>query len=136
MKNSKLTKVRIDTKDNYKLGIFFIIISSLCFALIAVGVKQIGHLPLMEILFFQNIPTMVIIPIILKKMNISLLGNNKPFLWSSGFLNVIIQLAKFYTFTVMLLADATTIHRLSPFFVFFLSGIFLKEKLSINPVLL
>lgn len=134
MKNSKLTKVRIDTKDNYKLGIFFIIISSLCFALIAVGVKQNLHLPLMEILFFQNIPTMVIIPIILKKMNISLLGNNKPFLWSSGFLNVIIQLAKFYTFTVMLLADATTIHRLSPFFVFFLSGIFLKEKLSFQQI--
>lgn len=134
IKNSKLNHVNNDTKDNYKLGIFFILISCLCFSLIAVGVKQVGHLPLMEIVFFQNIPAMIIIPIILKKMNISLLGNNKLFLWCSGFLNVIIQLAKFYTFTVMLLADATTIHRLSPFFIFFLSGIFLKEKISFRRI--
>ncbi|HER24170.1 MAG TPA: DMT family transporter [Candidatus Atribacteria bacterium] len=134
IKNSKLNNVKIDTKDNYKVGIFFILISCICFSLIAVGVKQVGHLPLMEIVFFQNIPAMIIIPIILKKMNISLLGNNKPFLWSSGFLNVIIQLAKFYTFTVMLLADAATIHRLSPFFIFFLSGIFLKEKISFRRI--
>jgi drug/metabolite transporter (DMT)-like permease len=134
MKNSKLTEVRINPKDNYKLGIFFIIISSFCFALIAAMVKQLRHLPLMEIVFFQNIPTMIIVPLILKKMHISIFGNNKPFLCFGGFLNVITELAKFYTFTVMLLADATTIQKLNPFFVFFLSGIFLKEKLSFRQI--
>ena len=134
IKNSKLTKVKIDTKDNFKLGIFFIIISSLCFALTAAMVKYVRHLPLMEIILFQNIPTMIIIPIILKKMNISLLGNNRLFLCFGGFLGIITALTKFYTFTVMLLTDAVTIHRLSPFFIFFLSGIFLKEKLSFQRI--
>lgn len=134
IKNSQLTKVKIDTKDNYILGIFFIIISSLCFALVAVIVKYVRHLPLMEIVFFQNIPAMIIIPLMLKKMKISILGNNKPFLWFCGFLVIITDLAKYYTFTVMLLADATTIQKLSPFFVFFLSGIFLKEKLNFRQI--
>jgi drug/metabolite transporter (DMT)-like permease len=99
-----------------------------------VGVKYIKHLPLMEIIFFQSIPTMIIIPLMLKKMNISLLGNNKPFLWFYGLVGIIIQLAKFYTYTVMLLTDAITIHRLSPIFVFFLSGILLKEKLNFRQI--
>ena len=110
------------------------IISSLCFALIAAIVKQVRYLPLMEIVFFQSIPSMIIIPLIAKKMHISLFGKNKPFLLSSGFLNVSVQLTKYYTFTMMLLSDATTIHRLSPFFVFLLSGIFLKEKLSFRRI--
>ena len=134
IKNSKLTKVRIDTKDNYKAGIFFIITASICLVLMAVMVKQVRHLPLMEIMFFKDIPTMIIIPIILKNMNIPLLGNNKPFLWFGGFLGIITALAKFYTFTFMFLADAITIHRLSPFFIFFLAGIFLKEKLSFRRI--
>lgn len=132
--NSNFIKVRSEMKDNDNVGIFFNLISSLCFALIAVMVKYVKHLPLMEIVFFQNIPTMIIVPIILKKMNISLFGKNKPFLWSISFLSLITELSKNYTFTVMLLADAITIHRLSPFFVFLLSGIFLKEKLSFRKI--
>ncbi|MCJ7647153.1 MAG: DMT family transporter [Candidatus Lokiarchaeota archaeon] len=134
VKDSKLSKVRINMKDNYILGIFFIIISSLFFALIAVMVKQIKHLPLMEIMFFQTLPAMFIIPMFLKKMHISFLGNNIPFLLVVGFLGIIIELAKFYTFTVMLLADAITIQKLSPIFVFSLSGIFLKEKLNLRQI--
>ncbi|MBE3128806.1 MAG: DMT family transporter [Actinobacteria bacterium] len=132
--NSNFIKVRSEMKDNDNVGIFFNLISSLCFALIAVMVKYVKHLPLMEIVFFQNIPTMIIVPIILKKMNISLFGKNKPCLWSISFLSLITELSKNYTFTVMLLADAITIHRLSPFFVFLLSGIFLKEKLSFRKI--
>jgi drug/metabolite transporter (DMT)-like permease len=88
----------------------------------------------MEITFFRNAPTMIIVPIILKKMNISFFGNNKPILWFRGFMGMFGMLAMFYTFTVMPLTDAITIQQLSPFFIFFLSGIFLKEKLSFRQV--
>ena len=122
IKDTKLTKVRINIQDNYILGIFLIIISSLCFALVAVMVKYLRHLPLMEILFFQNISAMIIVPLILKKMHIPLLGNNKPSLLLGGFLVIITDLAKYYTFTVMLLADASTIHKIKPLFYIFLFG--------------
>ena len=42
------------------------------------------------------------------------------------------MMAMFYTYKVMLLTDAITIHNLSPFFTFFLAGIFLKEKLHLR----
>lgn len=121
--------MNVHYKDNRRLGIFFITISSFCLALMSMLVKKLGHLPIMEIMFFQNLPAMIIIPIILMKMRIPIFGNNKPFLLINGFISLFAQLTKYYTYTVMLLADATIIHRLSPFIVFFLSGIFLKEKL-------
>jgi|LDZT01.1.fsa_nt_gi drug/metabolite transporter (DMT)-like permease len=125
-------------RDNRSLGILFIIISSLCLSFMSMLVKKIGHLPIMEIMFFQNLPTMIIMPIILMKLRIPIFGNNKALLLINGFVSLSAQLTKFYTFTVMLLADATIIHRLSPFIVFFLSGIFLKEKLHFKrvPILL
>jgi len=42
------------------------------------------------------------------------------------------MMAIYYTFTVMTLTDAITIFNLSPFFTFFLAGIFLQEKLSLR----
>jgi len=130
--------MNVHYKDNRRLGILFITISSFCLALMSMLVKKLGHLPIMEIMFFQNLPAMIIMPIILMKMRIPIFGNNKPFLLINGFISLFAQLTKYYTYTVMLLADATIIHRLSPFIVFFLSGIFLKEKLYFRriPILL
>ena len=130
MKDKKL----VNSKDNLKSGIISMIIASLCLSLMSVMIKQLRHMPLMEIMFFQNVPSMIIIPFILNKMNLSPFGNNKSLLYFNGLISMSTQLTKYYTFTVMLLADATTIHRLSPFFVFFLSGIFLKEKLSFQRI--
>lgn len=91
------------------------VITSICFALMAVMVKYIRHIPLMEIILFRNIPTMIIIPIILKKKDIPLFGNNKLVLLIRGFFGVIGMMGMFYTYTIMPLTDAVTIQRLSPF---------------------
>jgi len=107
---------------------------SICLALIAVIVKQVRHLPLMEIILFRNIPTMIIIPVMIKKANVPLLGNNKPMLWFSGLVTVILMLTGFYAFTTLPLTDAFTIFNLSPLFTFFLAGIFLKEKLHLRQI--
>jgi len=119
-------------KDNYKAGIFFIVLFSITGALVAVLVRQVRHLPLMEIMIFRNIPTMIIVPILLKKMKIPFFGHNKPMLWFRGFVGVLAMLTTFYSFTTMPLTDATTIQQLRPLFIFFFSGIFLKEKLSLR----
>ena len=129
-----MIKVRINIQDNYKAGIFFIVTASLCFALIAVLVKQVRHLPLMEIILFRNIPAMIIIPGMIKKVKVPPFGNNKPILWFSGLVNTFGILAIFYAFTAMPLTDAVTIRNLGPFFTFFLAGIFLKEKLHLRQI--
>ena len=97
-------------------------------------VKQLRHLPVVEIILFRNIPAMIIIPGMIKKVKVSPFGNNKPFLWLSGLVTVILMLAGFYAFTILPLTDAVTILNLSPFFTFFLAGIFLKEKLHLRQI--
>jgi len=86
----------------------------------------------MEIVLFRNIPTMLIIPLMIKKSKIPFFGNNKFILWFRSFIGAIAMMAMFYTFKAMFLTDAITIHNLSPFFIFLLAGIFLKEKLSLR----
>ena len=131
---NEVIQTRINIQDNYKKGIFFILISSITFALVAVLIKNVEHLPLMEMVFFRSIPTMIIFPIIIKRMNIPLFGNNKPILWFRCFIGVLGILTVFYTFTIMPLTDAMTLLQLHPLFIFFLSGIFLKEKLSLQKI--
>jgi len=70
----------------------------------------------------------------IKKVKVPFFGNNKPILWFSGLVNAIGILAGFYAFTAMPLTDAMTILNLSPFFTFFLAGIFLKEKLHLRQI--
>lgn len=110
------------------------LISSITFVSIAVLVKKIEHLPLMEMLFFRSIPTLIIFPVIIKKMNIPLFGNNKPMLWFRCLIGILGMLAVFYSFTIMPLTDAMTLLQLHPLFIFLLSGIFLKEKLSLKKI--
>ena len=86
----------------------------------------------MEIILFRSIPTMIIIPVMIKKVKVPLFGNNKPILCLSGLMITIGILTGFYAYTTLPLTDAMTIQQLSPFFVFFLSGIFLKEKLHLR----
>ena len=121
-------------QDNYKAGISFIIIATIFYSLIAVLVKQVRHLPVMEIILFRNIPAMIILPVLIKKARVSLLGNNKSILCFSGLVNAINVLASFYAFTVMSLTDVMAIKQLGPFFIFLLAGIFLKEKLSLQQI--
>jgi len=123
-----------DREDKPNLGILMMIIATICFSLMAVMVKYLGHLPVMEIIFFRNIPIMLIIPLILKNKKISFWGNNKPLLLLRSLLSGFAVLAYFYTITVMLLTDAVTIKQLSPFFIIFLASIFLGEKVDFRKI--
>ncbi|MGB6606578.1 MAG: DMT family transporter [Atribacterota bacterium] len=116
------------------MGILMMIIATICFSLMAAMVKFLGHLPVMEIMFFRNIPTMLIIPLILKNKKISFWGNNKPLLLSRSLLSAFAATSYFYTITVMILTDAVTIKQLSPIFIIFLASIFLGEKIAFKKI--
>lgn len=112
------------------------IIATICFSLMAAMVKFLRHLPVMEIIFFRNIPIMLIIPLILilKNKKISFWGNNKPLLLLRSLFSGFAVIAYFYTITVMILTEAVTIKQLSPFFVIFLASIFLGEKIDFRKI--
>lgn len=121
-------------EDKSNMGILMMIIATICFSLMAAMVKYLGHLPVMEIIFFRNIPIMLIIPLILKNKKISFWGNNKPLLLLRSLLSGFAVISFFYTITVMILAEAVTIRQLSPFFIIFLASIFLGEKIDFRKI--
>jgi drug/metabolite transporter (DMT)-like permease len=125
-------------RDNHKLGIILMIFTGLFFALIAFIIKILDEIPLMEIVLFRNFPSMLIIPIIIIKQKISILGRNKPLLVSRGLLGALGMIAMFYTYTAMPITDSIAIQRLSPFFIIIMSIIFLHERYNIKqfPIIL
>lgn len=108
------------------------LVFTICFASMTVMVKFLRHLPLMEIIFFRNLPIMLIIPLILKNKKIPFCGNNRPLLLLRCLFGALTMVAYFYTITVMALADAVTVKQLSPFFILILARIFLRKRWSQN----
>ena len=72
------------------------IIATICLSLMAAMVKFLGHLPVMEIIFFRSLPIMLIIPIILKNKKIPFWGNNKPLLLLRSLFSCFVVIAYFY----------------------------------------
>ena len=114
------------------------ILTALFFSLIAFIIKLLDNVPLMEVVLFRNLPSMIIIPIIIIKQKISILGRNRPLLILRGFLGALGMIAIFYTYTEMPITESTAIQRLSPFFIIIMSIIFLHEKCSFKkfPIIL
>jgi len=110
------------------------IIATICLSLMAAIVKFLGHLPVMEIIFFRNLTIMLIVPIILKNKKIPFWGNNKPLLLLRSLFSSFAAIAYFYTITVMVLTDAVTIKQLSPIFIILLASIFLGEKIGFKKI--
>jgi len=121
-------------KDKSNMGILMMIIATICLSLMAAMVKFLGHLPVMEMIFFRNLTIMLIIPFILKNKKIPFCGNNKPLLLLRSLFSGFSAIAYFYTITVMILTDAITIKQLSPFFIILLASIFLGEKIDFKKI--
>ena len=110
------------------------ILASICFALVGIMIKFIGNIPLMEMIFFRNLPSILILPLVLKNKNISLRGKNKPLLLFRCLFGFLSTVGYFYTFKTMTMTDAMTIRQFSPFFIIILAIIFLKEKMSLQRI--
>ena len=121
-------------EDKPNLGILMMILASICFALVGAMIKFIGNIPLMEMIFFRNLPSILILPLLLKNKNIPLKGKNNPLLLLRCFFGFLSTVGYFYTFKTMTMTDAMTIRQLSPIFIIILAIIFLKERMSLQRI--
>jgi len=108
------------------------IISTICFSIMVLLVKYIRHYPLTEIIFFRSLVIMLIVPFLLIKNKVNILGNNKFLLIFRCLLSGIIMACYFYTVTTMDLTDAITLKQLSPVLIIILASIWLREKINFN----
>lgn len=108
-------------------GIKYILISTIFFALMNVGVKFIDDIPAYEIVFFRALVTLIVCYILLRKAKVHPWGNNKKLLILRGIFGTIGLMMYFYTLQNMPLASAVTIQYLSPIFTVIIAGVMLKE---------
>lgn len=115
-------------------GILMMVIAAICFAVLAMLIKFIPNIPLMEIILFRNISIMLVIPLMILKEGIPILGNNRPLLLLRSIFTVFAMTSYFYTIKVMILTDALTIKSLAPFLSIFFAAIILKEKIGFKHI--
>ncbi len=118
--------------DNKKKAVIFMIAAALSFTLMQLFVKLAEAIPLYEKVLFRNSVSLFVtlmILIIYKKPFIPKKKNRKALFFRCffGLLGVIFF---FYAIDKLIMSDASTLNRLSPFFTTVFAAIFLKEKLN------
>lgn len=121
----------IPMNQKYK-GMFYIVVSAFCFALMNMFVRLAGDLPSIQKSFFRNIVAMVFAAGILFKNRIPFRCRQGNF-WllmlrsAAGTVGI---LCNFYAVDHLVLSDASMLNKMSPFFAILFSLWFLKEKIS------
>ncbi len=113
-------------------GILYIICSAFFFALMSMMVRMSGDLPSIEKSFFRNFVAMFFSFYMLKRQQIAFrIQKNQivPLILRSTFGTIGI-LCNFYAVDHLMLADASILNKLSPFFAILFSFLLLKEKIS------
>jgi drug/metabolite transporter (DMT)-like permease len=104
------------------------LVSSFSFSLMNIFVKQLSHLPAMEIVFFRCVVSAVVCLISLHGVNVNLLGNNRLFLFLRGASGTTALFCFFITIQNVPLASGVTLSYISPIFTAILAIFVLNEK--------
>lgn len=119
-------------KSKTTKGICLIILSAFCFACMNICVRLSGDLPSIQKSFFRNFIAMLAALFILKRQHTSFTIEKEHLPWlllrsTFGTLGI---LCNFYAVDHLLVADASILNKLSPFFAILFSILLLKEKLK------
>lgn len=108
-------------------GIKNILLATIFFTLMNVGVKYLSHIPSYEVVLFRAFVSLVVCFFLLRRQKIHLWGNNKKNLLLRGISGTAALVMYFYTLQNMPLASAVTIQHLSPIFTIIIATFMLKE---------
>ena len=113
-------------------GIVCIILSAFSFALMNTFVRLSGDLPSLQKSFFRNLVAAFFAAILIWRNHINLRVERKE--WGTLALRCIFGtlgiLCNFYAVDHLLVADASILNKLSPFFIIVFSYFILKEKIK------
>lgn len=111
-------------------GITQMFLSTLAFALANLFVKNVSHLPVLEIVFFRCVIASAFCLIGLRRARASYIGNNRLYLFLRGFFGTLALALFFLTVQQIPLATAMTFQYLSPVFTAIIAIFFLGEKVK------
>lgn len=124
-----INSIRILVAQAVPLGARYMMLSALAFSVMSLFVKEVGgqDIPILEIVTFRSIISLVVSYLALKRRGIAPLGNQKALLFARGLVGFVALNCVFYGITHLPLAEATVLQYLHPMFTAVLALFFLKE---------
>ena len=118
-------------KQKYK-GIICIVTSAFFFALMNMFVRMAGDLPVFQKSFFRNLVAVVFALIVLMKDKPKIKMDKVSWMGIilRSFFGTVGVLCNFYAVDHMMLADASILNKLAPFFALLMGVLILKEKIT------
>ncbi|ELY5141666.1 TPA: DMT family transporter [Vibrio vulnificus] len=119
-------------KSAFPLGVRYMILSALGFALMSASVKYVSvhGIPLFEIVAARALVSLIISYLDVKRKGISVWGNNKRWLFARGAVGTLALMCVYYAVTALPLAEATILQYVHPVFTALLAVLFLKERVQ------
>lgn len=117
---------------NRRKGIACIVLSALCFAFMNVCIRAAGDLPSLQKVFFRNLIAFFVALFVLRRNHVHFSGtkSNLPLLVVRSMFGMLGMLGNFYAVDHLVLADASMLNKMSPFFAILFSILILKEKIT------
>lgn len=119
-------------KEKYLRGVLMIVLSAFFFACMNVSVRLAGDVPSIQKSFFRNLVAAVFAALILWKNHT--VPSVKREQWAPLMVRCVFGtlgiLCNFYAIDHLLVADASILNKLSPFFAIIFSYLILKEKIK------
>lgn len=118
-------------------SVFYMILSSFCFAVMGALIKLSGKIPTFEKVFFRDSINLIITTIVIIKSREKLWGEreNRKYLILRGVFGALGAICYFYCIDTMILADSAMLNKMHPFFITIFAVYFLKEKLTTVQIL-
>ncbi|MBN1283372.1 MAG: DMT family transporter [Proteobacteria bacterium] len=118
-------------------GILWMVSAQLLFAASWAVIKTLGRsLPVMELVFFRGLASVIIITSYMKLRGMSLRGQNHTALFLRALFGFVAMALSFYSMTKMKIGDASTLFNTLPIFVALLAPAFLGERFSLGKLAL
>jgi len=114
----------------FSVGVTNMLLATFFFAVMNVFVKQLAHIPAMEIVFFRCLVSALICFVGISRAKVDWKGNNNALLIARGTFGTIALYTFFLTIQNIPLASAVTIQYLSPIFTTIIAIFLLSEKVK------
>jgi drug/metabolite transporter (DMT)-like permease len=111
-------------------GVVFMLLAVVFFSGMNASVKMLGHLPAHELIFWRSVISFSISYLIIKRLRLSLPGNNTRWLLVRGIAGTVALFLFFLSLRMMPLATASTIQYLSPIFTVVFATYFNQQKVK------
>ena len=119
-------------KQRFPVGVRFMLLSALAFALMTVFVKQVSThgIPVFEIVAARALVSLIISYLDIKRKRLSVWGNNKPLLFARGGVGAVALVCVYFSVANLPLAEATILQYTHPVFTALLAILILKERIQ------